>query len=263
MPPLAPILLVALGTGAGLAALPARAEDPSQPNIAALHGSEGAAARLIEAHRLHALGLAAQDPVLVLAAARLMQGVTLHEVARQPAAPVAEPKPAEKTRKKKQKAAASDSVADPAPDVGPPATVPDPMQSAPLPGALDPHAMMEEARAMLPEGELLRDVIADAEGEIPPPGPVAEVTALTQPAQAETTFTLALAGDTYSEIGLLRLGPGHLTLRVTDAAGFPVCQDASAGPAALCGVVPRESDHFLVTITNDGTEAAPYLLITN
>jgi hypothetical protein len=240
-----------------LLALPARADDPPPPNLAPLRGAEGAAARLIEAHRLHAIGLSARDPVVVLAAARLMQGVTLREVTRTPATPVAEPE--EKPRKKKAKAATPDlPPADPLPT-----TVPDPAQSAPLPGALDVHAMMEEARALVPEGELLRDVIVDAESETPPPGPVAEVTSLVQSPGGATTFAVALAGDSYSEIGLLRLGAGLLTLGVTDAAGNPVCQDASAGPSALCGIVPRESDHFLVTITNEGAEPAPYLLITN
>ena len=250
---LAPILAIAL------LALPVGADGLPLPNIAPLHGAEGATARLIEAHRLYALGQSARDPVLIFAAARLMQGVTLREVSRTAATPMAEPKTEEKTRKKKAKA--------PTPDVPLPepaaTTVPDPAQTAPLPGALDPRALMEAARALLPEGELLRDVIGDAESETPPRGPVAEVTALSQSAGSATTFALALAGDTYSEIGLLRLGAGHLTLRVTDAAGNPVCQDAAAGPSVLCGLVPRESDHFLVTVANDGTEAAPYLLITN
>lgn len=250
---LAPLLAVAL------LALPARADELPQPNIAPLHGVEGAAARLIAAHGLYALGQSARDPVLVFAAARLMQGVTLREVSRTPALPMAEPKPEEKPRKKKAKAPAPDA---PLPEPAA-TTVPDPAQSAPLPGALDPHALMEEARALLPEGELLRDVIADAESEIPPPGPVADVTALSQSAGGATTFALALSGDTYSEIGLLRLGAGHLTLRVTDAAGNTICQDGAAGPAVLCGLVPRQSDHFLVTIANDGPETAPYLLITN
>ena len=54
-----------------------------------------------------------------------------------------------------------------------------------------------------------------------------------------------------------------MTLKVTDAAGNTICQDTSAGPSALCGIIPRESGSFLVTITNDGGDPAPYLLITN
>ena len=229
--------------------LPAWAEDA--PNISPLHGQEGAVARLLEAHRLQALGKDMRDPVLLMAAARLMQGVTLREVTRTEAGP-AEPKP--DARKKKAKEADAPVTA---------TVVPDPAQEAPLPGTLDPKALMEEARAMLPEGDILRDAIADAEGETPPPGPVAEVTSLVQDAGGGTTFALPLAGNSYAEIGLLRLGEGHLVLKVTDAAGNPVCEDASAGPAALCGVVPRESGGFLVTVTNDGGVSAPYLLVTN
>jgi hypothetical protein len=233
-------------------ALPAWGQD-TPPNLSPLHGQDGSVARLIEAHRLADLGTSARDPVLLLAAARLMQGVTLREVPRERTTPVEQPaeKPAKKKGKEPPKAVAGIPV------------VPDPAQQAPLAGLLDAPALMEQARALLPQGSLMRDAVADLAAETPPPGPVAQVTSLVQGPNGETTFALPLAGQSYAEIGLLRLGPGHLTLRVTDAAGHPVCQDASAGPAVLCGLVPRESDRFLVTIGNDGTDAAPYLLITN
>lgn len=239
-----------------LAALVGRA-DEVPPNIAPLQGQDGAVARLIEAHRLADLGTAMRDPVLVLAAARLMQGVTLREVPRKTAPAVAEPaeKAAAKAGKKKAKDAPTAVTAI--------AVVPDPAQQAPLPGALDAAALMEQARAMLPQGSLLRDAIAGLAAEVPPPGPVVQVTSLVQAPGGATTFALALAGQSYAEIGLMRLGPGHLTLRVRDAAGHPVCLDASAGPSVLCGLVPRQSDRFLVTIANDGADAAPYLLLSN
>lgn len=229
--------------------LPAWAEDA--PNIAPLHGQDGAVARLLEAHRLQALGTDMRDPVLLMAAARLMQGVTLREVTRTEASPAA-PKPDPKKKKAKEADAPVTAT-----------VVPDPARAAPLPGSLDPGALMEAARGFLPEGDILRDAIADAEGETPPPGPVAEVTSLVQDAGGATTFALPLSGNSYGEIGLLRLGAGHLVLKVTDAAGNPVCEDASASRAALCGIVPRQSDRFLVTITNDGGVSAPYLLISN
>ncbi len=241
----------------------AMAQDLPPANIAAMHGQDGSVARLIEAHRLADLGQTARDPVLLIAAARLMQGVTLREVPRTVAAPVTEPvsdpKPAEKPAKKKPKAASPDTT----PDVAAIQVVPDPAQQAPLTGLLDPAALMEAARAMLPADSVLRDAVADLAAEIPPPGPVAQVTSLVQQPGGGTTYALALAGQSYAEIGLLRMGAGHLTLRVTDATGHPVCQDASAGPSVLCGLVPRQSDHFLVTVTNDGQQAAPYLLISN
>lgn len=249
VPPAFAVPLLALA----LLAPALRAEDLPPPNIAPIHGRDGAVARLIEAQRLALLGQSVRDPVLLLAAARLMQGVTLREVTRARSDPVAEP--AEKSATKKTRQPAAEAAAIP--------VVPDPAQAAPLTGALDPAALMQAARALLPQGSLLRDAIADLAAEVPPPGPVAEVTSLLQAPQGATTFALPLAGQSYAEIGLLRLGPGHLTLRVTDTAGHPVCQDASAGPSVLCGVVPRESARFLVTISNDGAEPAPYLLITN
>lgn len=262
-----------------LLALPAFAEGPpnlSPPNLSPATGRPGTVARLIEAHRLYHLGQSAHDPLLILAAARLMQGVTLREVTRTIAEPLPKDQDPDKTAKAKTDAAQARSPGDvpsPPPDAR---VVPDPAQSAPLPGALDPKAMMAEARDMLTPKDLLGDVIARAEAETPPPGPVAMVTSLVQGPAGTTTFGVPLAGDSYGEIGLLQLSAnsteaavsdpatvGHLTLTVTDAAGNLVCRDASATSTALCGIVPKETGTFRVTITNDGTAPAAYLLITN
>ena len=258
-----------------LFALPAFAE--GTPNLSPATGRPGAAARLIEAHRLYQLGQSAHDPLLVFAAARLMQGLTLRQVTRTSAEPLpqpAAPEPAPKPKDKKAKAAKDpDPQPEPEPQPEPqPKVVPDPAQAAPLPGALDPTAMMAEARALVPDKDLLAEVIADAEAEFPPPGQVVLVSPLVQSAGGNTTFALPLAGGSYGEIGLLRLSAdltpdlsttGHLTLTVSDATGNPVCVDASASASALCGIVPAQSGTFRITVTNDGTAPAAYLLISN
>jgi hypothetical protein len=257
-----------------LLALPAFAE--GAPDLGPMIGRPGSVARLIEAHRLYQLGQSAHDPVLVFAAARLMQEVTLREVTRTLAEPLPTPPEPEKKPKDKKDKSNVDPAKDGEPLAAPAATaatvVPDPAQSAALPGALTPAAMMAEARNMVPDKDLLRDVIANAETETPPPGPVAQVTSLIQSAGGNTTFSMPLAGGSYGEIGLLRLSPdltpdhasaGHLSMLVTDAAGNPVCVDASASASALCGIVPKETGTFRITVTNDGTAPAAYLLITN
>ena len=206
-----------------------------------------------------------------------MQGVTLREVTRTIAEPLPEaaPDPAKTPKDKKDKPKAdavttADAPVLPAPPLA--TVVPDPAASAPLPGTLNPNALMAVARSLLTGKDPLADVIADAEVETPPPGQAALVTSLVQSAGGNTTFALPLAGESYGEIGLLRLSPdlspdlstaGHLTLMVTDAAGNPVCMDASASASALCAIVPRETGIFRVTVTNDGTSPAAYLLITN
>lgn len=250
-----------------LFALPAFAEGPA--NLSPVTAQPGAASRLIEAHRLFQLGKAAHDPLLVLAAARLMQGVTLREVTRRLADPL--PRPAEPDPKPEDKK--DKPLQDPPPDPLPPPepkVVPDPAQAAPLPGSLSPAALLAAARAMVPDKDPLGDVIADAEAQSPPPGQSVLVTSLIQSAAGNTTFLVPFAGESYGEIGLLRLSPdfpviaaGHLTLTVTDAAGNLACMDASASASALCGIVPRETGNFRVTITNDGLAPAAYLLITN
>ncbi len=253
-----------------LFALPAFAE--TTPNVSPATGRPGTVARLIEAHQLYLLGQSAHDPLLIFAAARLMQGITLRDVARTVAGPLPKATRPDPVKNPKDKTkAAKDPLpgqpSDPKPLAGP-EVVPDPAQAAPLPGALNPGAMMAEAGAMVPDKDLLGDLIAEAQTETPPPGPVAMVTSLIQSAGGNTTFSLPLAGKSYGEIGLLRLSAdlstaGHLTLTVSDQAGNPVCVDASASASALCGIVPKETGSFRVTVTNDGTTPAAYLLITN
>ena len=135
-------------------ALPAQADDLAS-NLARVHGSDGMVARLIEAHRLADLGQAAHDPVLLFAAAGLIQGVTLRQVARRLADPVAAPAPEPKPdkTKKPQKTAPSK---EPAADVPAITVVADPARSTALPGSLDPQALKEAARVMLPDGDILR-----------------------------------------------------------------------------------------------------------
>ncbi len=208
--------------------------------------AEGPASRLVTAHRLAELGQADRDPVLLMAAARLMQGLQLAEgrlTAVEPPPPKKAAKPAD------PKAGAKTPTPSPA-DLQASATVPDPATATPLPGSLDPAALYETARQLAPEDSALREAIADAASEIPPPPALLTVSAMHQEKGAQS-FALALPGGDPVQIGLLRLsGAPAFTLAAPD--GTVLCEDASTSPGVLCTVTLPESQTLTLTLTGPG-----------
>lgn len=211
--------------------------------------TEGPAARLVEAHRLTALGETSRDPVLLFAAARLMQGLQLTETPLSPADPTASAD------------APTDGSADPTPDPADTAsgdstaarpastaTVPDPAKAPPLPGQLASQALFEAARALAPEDSALREAITLAATEIPPPPALLHVALQSQ--EGSQSFALPLPGGSPVQIGLLRL-KGALTYSLTAPDGTVLCQDASTSAASLCTVTLPESQ--TLTLTTTGT----------
>lgn len=189
---------------------------------------EGPAARWVAAHRLVDLGTRARDPVLVFAAARLIQGLHLAETQRQP------------------------TDVNPELPPNPTAKVPDPAAQAPLPGALDAAALFETARQMAPEGSALREAIALAAAEVPAAPAFLQVSAQT----GAQSLTLTLAGGDPVQIGLIRLGA--LTYRLVAPDGTVLCEDASGARASLCTVTLPESQ--VLTLTTTGS--ADWVLAT-
>lgn len=197
--------------------------------------SEGAAARLIEAHRLAALGQEARDPVLVLAAARLMQGLQLTMTRLEPADP-------------------TDSAATPPPGpadlaLGAAARVPDPTQAAPLPGALDVALLFETARQMAPPESALREAIALAASEIPAPPALLRLSR--QSATGPQSHRLDLPGGDPVQIGVLRLS-GDLSWQLSTEDGTILCQDGSTSAGSLCTVTLAEAQALTLSTTGSG-----------
>ncbi|NBZ89121.1 hypothetical protein [Stagnihabitans tardus] len=196
--------------------------------------TEGPAARLMEAHRLAALGETARDPVLLFAAARLMQGLQLTETPLSPADPTTSAEPS------------TEGSAEPTPD--PAATVPDPAKAPPLPGQLSAPALFDAARALAPEDSALREAITLAASEIPPPPALLQVSLHSQ--EGSQSFALPLPGGSPVQIGLLRL-KGALSYSLSAPDGMVLCQDASTSAASLCTVTLPESQ--TLTLTTTGT----------
>lgn len=191
--------------------------DPTAP------AEPGAVALYLQAQSLHHLGQAAKDPLLVLTAAHILQGLTLTETARAP---------------------------DPAPETTTALT------------ALDPAAVLDTARS-LDAGAMFTDLIDMVARQTGPSPKSLRATAATLDQGATQTWTLSFFGGAYAELAILGDGTGPLDLMVTDASGSLICQDNGSGISALCGFTPAQNGSFTVTVTNPGTTTGAYMLLTN
>lgn len=183
----------------------------------------GAVALYLQAQSLHGLGHAAKDPLLVLTAAHILRGLSLTDTARTP---------------------------DPAPET--PATL----------TALDPATVLDSARS-LDAGAMFTDLIDMVARQTGPSPKSLRATAATLDQGQTQIWTLTFFGGAYAELAILGDGSGPLDLMVTDATGSLICQDNGSGHSALCGFTPAQNGSFTVTITNPGTTAAAYMLLTN
>lgn len=272
------------------------AADTREPNIdPAGQGAPGAAAQYVLAQQLYALGLARKNALSVVAAARLAAGVELKPAAFRrveggngaPATKTGE-KPATgksatgksatgKTATGKPAAGQGDTSPSLAPGVGggeeeregaeasaaggveAGAASPD----AP-PGPPDAAAMLASARDLAGEDEGLVALIEAAESAAAREASrgAMSVRAELAPGQSEV-WEIPFFGGVAAELALLGGGQGQLTLRVADENGQPICQDLGWAARSLCSFVPGWNGYFFVTVTNTGTEATRYLLLTD
>lgn len=215
---------------------PAMAEDQPPPNLAASEqaneqasgqGTQGGVARLFLSHQLYALGTAAKDPLTVLNAARLAASVALAETPR-----------AHET------------------SVNAAETLPLHMHS--------PDQMFDTAAMLSAQDDGLLDMVDASRREA---GFIPNVTVIS------TESTLAAAqtdiwhqsffGESLAEIAILGAAANTFDLRVTDENSNPICLGAGADTAQYCSFYPAENGAFQIHVTNRGTAAIPYLLVTN
>jgi hypothetical protein len=210
-----------------LAATGAAAQDTPAANLVpGAGGARGGPAQMVLAQEMFALGMARQDALTVLQAARLAQGVALTAAERLP-----------------------ETTGDAAPaDTGTP------------PGAAD---MLRAAEALAGEDDLLLGLLDDAlagQGQDLPASAVRSTGRLA--AGANDAWTLAFFGQSYAEVAVAGDGKAPLSLTVRDAGGNAVCI-APVGPFGLCGFVPAENGYFSIRVQNTGDTATGYDLLTN
>lgn len=196
--------------------------------LPAAEAPPGAVQRLVLAHALTAEARAGRDALTALAAARLAQGIVVQDD----------------------------------PGLAPSAATQPPGPKPPPPA--QPGAVFDLARTLAAGDDLLLELIEREEGQgrSVPPATVNAAPSALAPGQSET-WRIALFGQALAEIGLIGAGASTLNLVVTDDAQRPVCRDAAPADHALCAFVPADNGFFNATVTNAGTQANSYWLLTN
>ena len=225
-------LSIALATTAiaGLAA-PLAAQDRTGKNIDPDGtGTRGGVAQMAMAQDLYAMGMARDDALTVLTAAKLAAGVDLTDVERE----------LETTAGSKAEAA---DVAD-----------------APV----DAATMLASAKALAGEDEVLAGLVEDAEAE----GSRGRIGGASQtlsrlPAGAVDTWKVPFYGNSYAELAVLGDGDADLDVTVTDENGNTICHDVSWSDKIYCDFVPAWNGYFQVTVENTGVKRNSYYLMTN
>lgn len=222
---------LALATSA-LVGLPALAQDKSGPNVdPAGTGTPGGAAQAALAQDLYALGMAQQDALTVLTAAKLAAGVTFTDVER------------EKESKGEQTAGADDEGGE-----------------APV----DATMMLASARQLAGEDEVVLGLIEDAEAE-GSRGRIggASRTLSRLPAGRTDVWKVPFYGNSYAEVAVVGDGDANLDVLVTDENGNTICYDVSWTDKVYCDFVPAWNGNFYITVENVGRKRNSYYLLTN
>lgn len=217
-----------------LSALPAAAEGPNLAPAAAV-AAPGPVRQLALAQELHDLGLAQEDAVLLLAAARLARGAELRPATGW----------------------AHEGAGTPAPKA--PAAPGLPRDPA-APEALALALMMAEGSPAL--ADVAADAAAALERPVPGRGHVSAA-AMVLPGGKADRWRIAFNGGLPAEIALAGDGSGNLDLTVTDETGAGVCREDSPRDRAFCAFTPARNGFFTVTVTNRAGEANRYRLVTN
>lgn len=189
----------------------------------------GALAALIAAQDLFALSTARLDPLAALAAARIMAGIGLSPVSRQPA-----------------EGQIADQLGDGA-----------------LSGLIVADRMFNVARGMALDDGLAALVEAERIGHSGPPTQTVQITAGLVAGGAQDRWDLAFYAGELAEVAVLGDFGGVLDIRVEDAGGQLICRQAGPRDQLYCPFVPRENGRFSVFVANPGVAPRGYGLLTN
>jgi hypothetical protein len=224
-------LSVVLATALAATALPATAQTPEAAGRDAL----GTVGRLVLAWQVHAEGLRREDPVLVLTGIRLARSIG-------------------------QRAATGWGG-----DALDPPEAPSTPTAAGLPRDPASDAALSLALIMAEGDPDLADLAEEIAGDVAQAAPADLVSSgvATVAAGATDTYQIAFNGQVPAEIAVIGAGTGPLHLRVAGPDDQPLCQRAATSAPAYCGFTPTRNDYFTVTISNPGSAAQVYRLVTN
>lgn len=204
-------------------ALPAQAQTAPATAPSPEQNASGAVAQFMAAQNLFAIGRLQNDPLAVLAAARLAARIRLDDTDR----------------------------------------APEPLAEALPPSHPDAATMFTAAKALAAEDAATVDLIAQSEAEATRLAPRTLLrTTRGIPAAQSQTYTLAFFAGSLAEIGLLGDGKTNLDLAVS-LGEQALCLDTAPTDRALCAFSLPENASVTVTITNRSETAASYSLLTN
>jgi hypothetical protein len=129
---------------------------------------------------------------------------------------------------------------------------------------VDTAAMFAKATEMAGEDEVLVGLIEDAqaEGSRGRIGGASE-TLSRLPAGQTDVWEIPFYGDSYAEVAVVGDGDANLDVLVTDENGNTICYDVSWSDKVYCDFVPAWNGYFYVTVQNNGGSRNSYYLMTN
>jgi hypothetical protein len=247
--------------------------DKSGQNVTAtaVESEQGAAATLALAYEIYGIGVAAEDALTVLTAAKLAasaeldakepaaldpaafdaEGLTLESFAkkRSPSTPMA---PAPVMNDAERPAAMATFGADTSDDDGAAALPPTSAE------------MFAKATELAGDDAALVEIIADAAAETSRGrigGAVSWLSKLN--AGKMDIWEVPFYGNSYAEIAVVGDGDSNLDMVLTDENGNVICYDTSRSDQVYCDFVPAWDGYFYVAVENTGGSRNSYYLLTN
>lgn len=223
-------LFTALATTA-LLTTPGLAQDKTGTNVdKAGTGTKGGVATMAMAQDLYAMGMASQDALTVLTAAKLAASVDVKEVEQK------------KTTEGTEAAGQEDGT------------------DAPV----DAATMLASAKDLAGEDEVIAGLIEDAEAE-GSRGRIggASSTLSRLPAGQADVWEIPFYGNSYAELAVLGDGDANLDVLVTDENGNTICYDVSWSDKVYCDFTPAWNGYFYVRVENNGSKRNSYYILTN
>lgn len=210
---------------------PLAAEDRSGTNVdPAGTGTRGGPGQLALAQDLYAVGMASQDALTVLTAAKLAAGVAFTDVER-------------------DLETSGDAL---------------PEEAGGAEDPVDAATMMASARALAGEDEVMLGLIDDVEAE-GSRGRIggASRTLSRLPAGQTDRWKVPFYGRSYAEVAVIGDGDSNLDVLITDENGNTICYDVSWSDKLYCDFVPAWNGNFFITVQNVGRKRNSYYLLTN
>jgi hypothetical protein len=249
------------------------AQDKTGPNLGApaAGSAPGEAATMGLAQDLFALGVAQEDAVTVLAAAKLAASVDLaatEPAALDPARVVFDHADPDALRKTATSAPGAPNEIPAASTARLASKATFFAATSTMEGAADTpvtaETMFSKARDLAANDDAVLALIDDALAETARGRVGGSVEWLSRLPSGQTdVWEISFNGNAYAEVAVVGDGDANLDVAVTDENGHVICYDASGSDRLYCDWTPAWDGFFYVTVQNMGSARNSYYLMTN